>query len=403
MLLVALVVSLVLFAPFCASEPVHVPIIRRGGRPAAAERSKGSYTRVRRATSEEIPITNENTDFSYYAAISIGTPPQTFNVLLGTASGDLWTVATGCTSGCPSVLYDPSKSSTATNDSTATTVKYGIGSVEGFIFTDVIRMGSYSALVRFVVGEKISDNLVSDPISGVMGLGFGGLASTPIASVTFWQSIFASDPSATAEMGFWLSRVRGTSNPAKEEPGGAFTFGGVNAPMYSGDIEYLPVAGDASKFWSLNVTAMTVQGNAISVTGSTNLAAFDVGTTHIGGPAADVQAIWAAVPGSSKLDNTNGYYQFPCATQMNVAVAFGGTQWAISPVDMNIGPVSDGSNMCLGGIFEISLSNPWWIFGDTFMKNVYTALRQNPPAVGFAQLSTVAGGTGLSHYFHIDP
>jgi cathepsin D len=56
--------------------------------------------------------------------------------------------------------------------------------------------------------------------------------------------------------------------------------------------------------------AITVQGKVISVTSSTKQAVLDTGTTAIAGPPADVQAIWAAVPGSSPVTNPNGFYQF---------------------------------------------------------------------------------------------
>lgn len=101
---------------------------------------------------------------------------------------------------------------------------------------------------------------------------------------------------------------------------------------------------------------------------------------------------------------------------------------------MNLGTVS--KSQCLGGIFDISQgtnigsdsSVPSWIVGDTFLvrvshfpklvntalalealtdmialilaldeqKNVYAVFRQNPPAVGFAQLSSAAGGSDVS-------
>jgi len=90
---------------------------------------------------------------------------------------------------------------------------------------------------------------------------------------------------------------------------------------------------------------------------------------------------------------------------------------------MNLGQLSRGSSQCLGAIFDLSLGsnipsgsgNPSWVVGDTFLvckslsngmlyadppplcalqKNVYSVYRASPPSVGFAQLSSVAGGSG---------
>ncbi|OJA14046.1 hypothetical protein AZE42_05212 [Rhizopogon vesiculosus] len=72
-------------------------------------------------------------------------------------------------------------------------------------------------------------------------------------------------------------------------------------------------------------------------------------------------------------------------------MSFGGTDWDISPVDMNVGTVT--SDMCAGAIFDVgaidggNLSDTW-IVGDTFLKNVYSVFRAEPPAVGFAQLAS---------------
>jgi hypothetical protein len=101
------------------------------------------------------------------------------------------------------------------------------------------------------------------------------------------------------------------------------------------------------------------------------------------------------------LQNKQKTYIFlACDTNVTVYISFGGTNWAISPLDMNLGTLNDTmignagasspSQMCAGGIFDIGIgSAPAWIVGDTFLKNVYSVFHASPAAVGFAQL---AGG-----------
>lgn len=57
---------------------------------------------------------------------------------------------------------------------------------------------------------------------------------------------------------------------------------------------------------------ITVQGNSISIaTGSSAISAIDTGTTLIGGPSAQVQAIWNAVPGAQELGSEMpGFWSF---------------------------------------------------------------------------------------------
>ena len=171
---------------------------------------------------------------------------------------------------------------------------------------------------------------------------------------------------------------------------------------------------------------MTVQGSSVSVaTGSSALSAIDTGTTLIGGPSADVAAIYAAIPGSQAVQGQGGFYAFrtslfsnfncshiyschaACTTNVSITLAFGGKAWPIKPSDMNLGRVSSGSSYCAGGIFDLTAGsnipvgsgNPSWVVGDTFLKNVYSVYRSSPPSVGFAALSSAAGGSGAGAWF----
>lgn len=82
-------------------------------------------------------------------------------------------------------------------------------------------------------------------------------------------------------------------------------------------------------------------------------------------------------------------------------MAFGGRAWPINSDDMNLGRVSSTSNICAGGIFDLTAGsnigegggNPNWVVGATFLKNVYSVFRSDPAAIGFAELSDAAGGS----------
>jgi cathepsin D len=99
-----------------------------------------------------------------------------------------------------------------------------------------------------------------------------------------------------------------------------------------------------------------------------------------------------------------GFYSFPCSTDLQITLSFGGKAWPISADDMNLGRLSTGSSQCLGGIFDLSMGssiqsgggNPSWVVGATFLKNVYSVYRANGDSsgsVGFAELSDAAGGS----------
>jgi len=75
-------------------------------------------------------------------------------------------------------------------------------------------------------------------------------------------------------------------------------------------------------------------------------------------------------------------------------MAFGGKYWPINAQDANIGPLTNDSDNCLGAFFAYSAGGaggPTWVLGTTFLKNVYTVLRSQPTAIGFAELNNSPG------------
>ncbi|CAK5272955.1 unnamed protein product [Mycena citricolor] len=257
-------------------------------------------------------------------------------------------------------------------------------------------MGSLSVSSQgFLLAEQLTQNLIQGQVSGLIGLAFQSLAQTQ--AVPFWQALINANQLSSPEMSFHLLR----SLSSGDAPGGTFTLGGTNASLYTGDIDFQNLvqspAGAAQTYWLLDMSAVTVQGNAVTLPqGDSVTAAIDTGTSLIGAPSSTVSAIWAAVDGASPLSASigQGYYQFPCSTNVSVTLSFGGKAWPISPEDMNLGPIQQGSSFCVGAIFDLTLGSqassgsPGWVVGDTFLKNVYTVFRQNPASVGFAQLSS---------------
>ncbi|KAI0250118.1 aspartic peptidase domain-containing protein [Lactifluus subvellereus] len=391
-------------------DPLHIPVLRRRHVPrdgdaildhyanlAAGLRGKYNYDR-RVSRRDDISITNQGSDTSYFAPVSVGTPPQIFDLDLDTGSSDLWFATTDCTACGRAPELDPTKSTSLQVQNVPITMKYGSGAASGLVAQDTVSMGPFTINPQiFAAVNDLSGNLIDGKLSGIMGLAFQGIART--RAVPFWQALINDNSLTNPEFSFFLTRFVNNPNAMAEEPGGVFTLGGRNTTFFQGDIDFqsftLPPGGGS--FWLQTISSVTVNGKKINI-GNTNTAVIDTGTTLIGGPTAAVNAIWGAVPNSVPLTgNMAGLFTFPCKTQVTVSISFGGPPWPINVADMNLGPVRNGQ--CLGGIFDINPvaktkpqpGLPVWIVGDTFLKNVYTVFRADPPAVGFAQLSAAAG------------
>jgi len=255
---------------------------------------------------------------------------------------------------------------------------------------DTIQMAGFSVNNQvFAVCNQVSEGLLNDPVSGLLGLAWQQIASS--GASPFWETLANGGAWDSPVMAFHLSRFVDDATASTLEPGGSFTMGFVNQDLYTGDIDYQNIAGTES-YWLLALTAMTVQGNSITVpSGTSSYAAIDTGTTLIGGPSTEIAAIFAQIPGSAAgTGNYDGYYTYPCSTSVNVTMTFGGRSWPISAADFQLAQIS--SSQCLGAFFELETdsSAPSWIVGDTFLKNVLSVFRFNPPSVGFAELSSAA-------------
>ncbi|PPQ65448.1 hypothetical protein CVT26_000100 [Gymnopilus dilepis] len=412
-----------------AQEPIHVPLTRRA--PSAVSfdpneealrlrmrygfvkpddvppSSRRRRAPIRRASSAGIPVTNQDQDSSYFGSISIGSPAQNFDVILDTGSSDLWLASDTCTDCDPSTpLFQTSKSTSlqpSNSLNSQVVIRYGSGSVAGNLASDTVTMGGFTISQQtFLVVDRLTSGLLDGSVSGIMGLAFQSIAST--RATPFWQALANNNQLSSQELSFWLTRADPNSQ-TQNVPGGVFTLGGTNSSLFSGDIDFQDMPVSQPSFWLLSLSAVTVQGKSVQITtGNSAVSAIDTGTTLIGGPSNDVAAIWAAVPGSGPSDANQGFFHFPCNTQVNVTLSFGGKAWPINPQDMNIGQESRGSSLCLGAIFDLSMGtnipagsgNPNWVVGDTFLKNVYSVFRASPPSVGFAQLSSLAGGSGAT-------
>ncbi|KAG6374669.1 aspartic peptidase domain-containing protein [Boletus reticuloceps] len=365
--------------------------IAKGQRDAVMNKYAIQPLRRKRSSGYNL-IVDQQYDSGYYGSLAIGTPLTSFNVILDTGSSDLWVVGSSCGSACNGLsMFNPSSSSTFKNLTSPFTIQYGSGAAAGSIGQDVVEMAGFSVSNQgFAVVDEVTANLLSAPVSGLLGLAWGAIAAS--GQTPFWQTLASSGAMDSALFAVQLRRYSNASNPNALEPGGQISLGYTNSSLYTGSIDYVDISGTPS-YWLLTLQSLTVQGTAITA-GIGATAAIDTGTTNIAGPTDAIAAIFAQIPNSSPATGQwSGYYQYPCSTTVTVTFSFGGQSWTMSPADFMYTSIS--TTECIGAFFDIgstagSSTTPSWIIGDAFLKNVYSVFRYSPASVGFAALSDVS-------------
>lgn len=107
------------------------------------------------------------------------------------------------------------------------------------------------------------------------------------------------------------------------------------------------------------------------------------------GPTAFVQAFYSAI-GGAYLDSGSytGFWAYQCNQLTTVSLTFGGIAYTVSQEDFQLGRTNAG--LCVGALYAVDVGDGSFTIGDTFMKNVFSVFRYDPPAVGFARLSDAA-------------
>lgn len=161
--------------------------------------------------------------------------------------------------------------------------------------------------------------------------------------------------------------MRASCRPGQQADEGSLTIGGVNSTLYSGNINYIPLT-DAGSYWLIPMTDLKVGGTSTGI--SYPSVVIDTGTSLIGMPQSAVTAIYARIPGSAPFQS-QGLYEYPCATNVQLSFTFGGIDYPMQSSDFNNGPSSSSGKTCVGAVFALASQNgqEQVIFGDAFRQS----------------------------------
>ncbi|KAI7864250.1 endopeptidase [Spinellus fusiger] len=315
----------------------------------------------------------------YYGEIQIGTPPQTFTVVLDTGSSNLWVPSAGCSSIACFLhrRYESNKSSSYSENGTAFAIQYGTGSLEGFISQDTLQIAGIQ------VEEQGFAESVKEPgftfafakFDGILGLGYDTIAVQKV--VPPFYNLVNRDLIDEPVFSFWLNDANKGGD--KEDQGGELVLGGVDPSHYTGDITWSPVTRKG--YWEIELQNIKFDGESLDL--DPIHAAIDTGSSLLVCPTAFADLLNKEL-GAEK--NWAGQYVVDCAkvpTLPEFCFVFNNKDFCLSGSDY----VLQVQNQCISGFMGMDIpepAGPIWIVGDVFLRKYYSIYDLGNNRVGLA-------------------
>ncbi|KAJ7268571.1 endopeptidase [Mycena rebaudengoi] len=321
-----------------------------------------------------VPLTNFM-NAQYYAEIEIGTPPQSFKVVLDTGSSNLWVPSTHCTSIACFLhkKYDSSASSTYKVNGSGFSITYASGSLEGFVSSDTVSIGDLKILKQDFAEATNEPGLAFafGKFDGILGLAYDTISVNRIVP-PFYNMInkrLLDEPVFSFRIG------------PSEEDGGEVIFGGIDRSAYIDTIDYIPVRRKA--YWEVELEKVSFGGEELELENTG--AAIDTGTSLIALPT-DIAEMINSMIGAKR--SWTGQYTVECDKVPSLpefTFYFDGRHFPLQGSDY----ILNLQGTCISSFTGLDINLPGdeslWIIGDVFLRKYYTVYDFGRNAVGFAK------------------
>lgn len=317
----------------------------------------------------ETPI-NNYLDVQYYGEISVGTPPQNFQVIFDTGSSNVWVPSSKCFS--PACLlhprYNASKSSTYKADGQAFDIKYGSGGVKGHVSKDVVSTsGNKLKATDFKFGEATKLEglaFIAAKFEGIVGMAFDKISVDGLP--TYVQQLHAQGQLPNQTFSFYFTKQPNT-------PGSALIFGGSNTKYYSGDLKYYPLV--EKSYWVISIDTAHINGHYIPI----GKGIVDTGTSLLIGSKSVID----------KINEIIGPVQKDCSNFdkiQPVEFVIKGDKYVLTNEDYILKIDNGKQKECINGFkgMEGLPDNLGIILGDLFLKKFYSEYNMLDGKIGFA-------------------
>ncbi|CDM30585.1 uncharacterized protein N7518_001742 [Penicillium psychrosexuale] len=312
----------------------------------------------------------------YFSEITIGTPPQTFKVVLDTGSSNLWVPSSQCSSIACFLhsKYDSSSSSTYQKNGSEFEIRYGSGSLSGFVSKDTLQIGDLK-----IEGQDFAE-ATNEPglafafgrFDGILGLGYDTISVNKMVP-PFYHMInqkLVDEP----VFAFYLG------DADKDGDNSEATFGGIDESHYTGELIKIPLRRKA--YWEVELNSIALGDNVAELENTGVI--LDTGTSLIALPSTMAELLNKEI-GATK--GFTGQYSVECDKRdslPDLTFTLGGHKFTIGPHDY----ILEVQGSCISSFMGMDFPEPVGplaILGDAFLRRWYSVYDVGNNAVGLAK------------------
>ncbi|XP_030388498.1 lysosomal aspartic protease [Scaptodrosophila lebanonensis] len=320
-------------------------------------------------------------DAQYFGPLTIGTPPQKFNVIFDTGSANLWVPSATCASTMLACMihsrYNAKRSSSYRPNGEPFAIHYGSGSLSGYLSRDTVRVAGLEIKEQtFAEATKMPGPIfLAAKFDGIFGLAYHSISMGNVKPPFY--AMMEQHLLARPVFSVYLNRN------SRERDGGALIFGGSDPRHYRGNFTYVMVSHRS--YWQVKMESAHINTLHLCQHGCEVI--IDTGTSFLALPYEQAILINESIGGTP---SEYGQYLIPCDSVSKLPVMsfrLGGRVFQLEGKDYIFTDMFRDKTVCASAFIAVDLpspSGPLWILGDVFLGKYYTEFDMGNHRIGFA-------------------
>nr|NP_001076066.1 pregnancy-associated glycoprotein 10 precursor [Ovis aries]ABD51772.1 pregnancy-associated glycoprotein 10 [Ovis aries] len=311
-------------------------------------------------------------DVVYMGSITIGTPPQEFQVIFDTGSSDLWVPSDICA--IPPCSrhgrFRHLQSSTFRITNKTFSVAYESGSMKGVVAHDTVRIGDLVSTDQPFGLSMAEYGFEAVTFDGILGLNYPNVSFS--GAIPIFDKLKNEGAISELVFAFYLS--------TDGQEGSVVMFGGVDHRYYKGELNWVPLvkAGD----WIVHMDSISMRRKVIACSAGCE-AVVDTGTSAIEGPERLVKNIQKLIGARQRRSQ----YYVSCSvinTLPSIIFTINGINYPVPGRDYIL---KDSRGHCYTAFKEnrVSPSRETWILGDVFLRRYFSVFDRGNDRIGLAR------------------